>query len=145
MLIVSQSIPRPRSGQLSLRDCLRSETPGKEASSWSQLVEQAWDSRHPPLCECGRIVAPRTGVVNKTIIVSSHARLIWRRMLSTTARAFSSGPRFQRSGVHVSTAFYSDDPAVHEDVTQGKGSWQRTVAGIETVLAAGLPPPGRRR
>jgi MoaA/NifB/PqqE/SkfB family radical SAM enzyme len=46
---------------------------------------------------------------------------------------------FQRSGVHVSTAFYSDDPAVHEHVTQGEGSWQRTVAGIETVLAAGLP------
>jgi MoaA/NifB/PqqE/SkfB family radical SAM enzyme len=46
---------------------------------------------------------------------------------------------FQRNGVHVSTAFYSDDPAVHEHVTQGKGSWQRTVAGIETVLAAGLP------
>src|SRR5208282_4017780 len=46
---------------------------------------------------------------------------------------------FQRSGVHVGTAFYSDDPLVHEHVTQGKGSWQRTVAGIETVLAAGLP------
>jgi MoaA/NifB/PqqE/SkfB family radical SAM enzyme len=46
---------------------------------------------------------------------------------------------FQRSGVHVGTAFYSDDPVVHEHVTQGKGSWQRTVAGIETVLAAGLP------
>ena len=46
---------------------------------------------------------------------------------------------FQRNRVHVSTAFYSDDPAVHEHVTQGKGSWQRTVAGIETVLAAGLP------
>ena len=46
---------------------------------------------------------------------------------------------FQRSGVHVGTAFYSDDPVVHEHVTQGKGSWQRTVAGIETALAAGLP------
>jgi MoaA/NifB/PqqE/SkfB family radical SAM enzyme len=46
---------------------------------------------------------------------------------------------FKRSGVHVGTAFYSDDPAVHEHVTQGKGSWQRTVAGIETALAAGLP------
>lgn len=45
---------------------------------------------------------------------------------------------FQRSGVHVSTAFYSDDPDVHEYVTQGEGSWQRTVAGIETVLAAGM-------
>jgi MoaA/NifB/PqqE/SkfB family radical SAM enzyme len=46
---------------------------------------------------------------------------------------------FQRSGVHVGTAFYSDDPVVHEHVTQGKESWRRTVAGIETVLAAGLP------
>jgi MoaA/NifB/PqqE/SkfB family radical SAM enzyme len=45
----------------------------------------------------------------------------------------------QRSGVHVGTAFYSDDPSVHEHVTQGEGSWQRTVAGIQTVLAAGLP------
>ena len=47
--------------------------------------------------------------------------------------------RFQRSGVHVSTAFYSDDPAVHEHVTQAKGSWQRTVAGIETALAGRVP------
>ena len=46
---------------------------------------------------------------------------------------------FQRNGVHVATSFYSDDPVVHEHVTQGKGSWQRTVNGIETVLAAGLP------
>jgi MoaA/NifB/PqqE/SkfB family radical SAM enzyme len=46
---------------------------------------------------------------------------------------------FQRGGVHVATSFYSDDPAVHEQITQGKGSWQRTVHGIETVLAAGLP------
>ena len=46
---------------------------------------------------------------------------------------------FQRSGVHVSTSFYSDDPVVHEQVTRGKGSWQRTVRGIESVLAAGLP------
>jgi MoaA/NifB/PqqE/SkfB family radical SAM enzyme len=46
---------------------------------------------------------------------------------------------FQRGGVHVATSFYSDDPAVHEHVTQGKGSWERTVRGIESVLAAGLP------
>jgi MoaA/NifB/PqqE/SkfB family radical SAM enzyme len=45
---------------------------------------------------------------------------------------------FQRNGVHVATSFYSDDPVVHEHVTQGKGSWQRTVHGIESVLAAGL-------
>jgi MoaA/NifB/PqqE/SkfB family radical SAM enzyme len=46
---------------------------------------------------------------------------------------------FRRNGVHVATSFYSDDPAVHEQVTQTKGSWQRTVSGIESVLAAGLP------
>jgi MoaA/NifB/PqqE/SkfB family radical SAM enzyme len=46
---------------------------------------------------------------------------------------------FQRSGVHVATSFYSDDPAVHEQVTRREGSWERTVRGIETVLAAGLP------
>jgi MoaA/NifB/PqqE/SkfB family radical SAM enzyme len=46
---------------------------------------------------------------------------------------------FQRGGVHVATSFYSDDPVVHEQITQGKGSWQRTVHGIEAVLAAGLP------
>jgi len=46
---------------------------------------------------------------------------------------------FQRCGVHVATSFYSNDPLVHEQVTQGTGSWQRTVSGIESVLAAGLP------
>ena len=46
---------------------------------------------------------------------------------------------FQRSHVRIATSFYSDDPAVHEEITQGKESWQRTVSGIETALAAGLP------
>ena len=46
---------------------------------------------------------------------------------------------FQRSGVHIATSFYTDDPAVHEVITQVKGSWARTVSGIESVLAAGLP------
>jgi MoaA/NifB/PqqE/SkfB family radical SAM enzyme len=46
---------------------------------------------------------------------------------------------FQRGGVHVATSFYSDDPLVHEQITQVEGSWQRTVLGIESVLAAGLP------
>jgi MoaA/NifB/PqqE/SkfB family radical SAM enzyme len=45
---------------------------------------------------------------------------------------------FQRNGVRIATSFYSDDPAVHEHITQGKGSWARTVRGIESVLAAGL-------
>jgi MoaA/NifB/PqqE/SkfB family radical SAM enzyme len=46
---------------------------------------------------------------------------------------------FQRGRVHVATSFYSDDPSVHDRLTQGKGSWERTVRGIESVLAAGLP------
>jgi MoaA/NifB/PqqE/SkfB family radical SAM enzyme len=46
---------------------------------------------------------------------------------------------FQRCGVHVATSFYSDDPTIHEQITRGEGSWQRTVSGIETVLDAGIP------
>jgi MoaA/NifB/PqqE/SkfB family radical SAM enzyme len=47
--------------------------------------------------------------------------------------------RFRRSRVHIATSFYSDDPGVHEQITRGEGSWQRTVSGIKSVLAAGLP------
>ena len=46
---------------------------------------------------------------------------------------------FQRNKVHVATSFYSDDPVVHKQITHGEGSWQRTVSGIQAVLAAGLP------
>lgn len=46
---------------------------------------------------------------------------------------------FQRNHVQLATSFYSVDAAVHEQVTQGKGSWQRTVGGIRSALAAGLP------
>jgi MoaA/NifB/PqqE/SkfB family radical SAM enzyme len=46
---------------------------------------------------------------------------------------------FQRYGVHVATSFYSDDPAIHERITNGHESWQRTVRGVESVVAAGLP------
>jgi MoaA/NifB/PqqE/SkfB family radical SAM enzyme len=46
---------------------------------------------------------------------------------------------FQRARVHIATSFYSDVPAIHDQITQGAGSWERTVRGIESVLAAGLP------
>ncbi len=46
---------------------------------------------------------------------------------------------FQRNRVHVATSFYSDDATVHENITESKDSWRRTVRGIKTVLAAGLP------
>jgi MoaA/NifB/PqqE/SkfB family radical SAM enzyme len=46
---------------------------------------------------------------------------------------------FRRNRVHIATSFYSDDPVVHEAITQGRGSWQRTVGGIRAALDAGLP------
>jgi MoaA/NifB/PqqE/SkfB family radical SAM enzyme len=46
---------------------------------------------------------------------------------------------FRRNGARVATSFYSDDPLVHEQVTQSEGSWVRTVDGIDRVLAAGVP------
>jgi MoaA/NifB/PqqE/SkfB family radical SAM enzyme len=46
---------------------------------------------------------------------------------------------FQRNRVHVATSFYSDDPAVHDQVTQTSGSWARTLRGIKSVLEEGLP------
>jgi MoaA/NifB/PqqE/SkfB family radical SAM enzyme len=46
---------------------------------------------------------------------------------------------FQRNHVHLATSFYSDDPDVHDRITRGKGSWQRTVSGIQAAVAAGLP------
>lgn len=52
---------------------------------------------------------------------------------------------FQRSGVHVATSFYSDDPVVHEQITQGKelaahGQRHRKRAGRRA-----LDPRGRDR
>lgn len=46
---------------------------------------------------------------------------------------------FQRNRVHVATSFYSEDPQTHERITQGKGSWSRTVTGIKNLLAVDLP------
>jgi MoaA/NifB/PqqE/SkfB family radical SAM enzyme len=43
------------------------------------------------------------------------------------------------NGGRVATSFYAEAPAVHDAVTMRPGSWQRTVAGIERALAAGLP------
>jgi radical SAM protein with 4Fe4S-binding SPASM domain len=37
----------------------------------------------------------------------------------------------------IATSFYSDDPAVHDAVTETPGSFQRTVASIRTLIAAG--------
>jgi MoaA/NifB/PqqE/SkfB family radical SAM enzyme len=45
----------------------------------------------------------------------------------------------KRNQVHVATSFYSKDADTHEHITQGRGSWERTVNGIKAVLAAALP------
>ena len=47
---------------------------------------------------------------------------------------------FQRCDVHVATSFYSDDPGVHEQITQGKGSWQRArFAALKACWQPGFP------
>jgi MoaA/NifB/PqqE/SkfB family radical SAM enzyme len=43
------------------------------------------------------------------------------------------------NGARVAASFYADDPAVHDAITRRRGSWHRTVAGLERALAAGLP------
>ncbi len=45
---------------------------------------------------------------------------------------------FGRHKVRVATSFYSDDPEVHDRITNGRGSWHRTVDGIRRVLDARL-------
>lgn len=46
---------------------------------------------------------------------------------------------FKENNVQVATSFYSENPKVHDAITQGKGSWQRTVSGIKTIIEAELP------
>src|SRR5215469_3134786 len=46
---------------------------------------------------------------------------------------------FRAFGVHVATSFYDRDAATHDAITQNAGSWKRTLAGVEAVLAADLP------
>jgi MoaA/NifB/PqqE/SkfB family radical SAM enzyme len=46
---------------------------------------------------------------------------------------------YVRCGVRIATSFYSDDPAAHDAVTLTPGSFEKTVAGIDAVVAAGLP------
>ncbi len=45
---------------------------------------------------------------------------------------------FVEKKVHVATSFYSDDPATHDVITKRRGSFQRTVAGIEKLVTAGI-------
>jgi MoaA/NifB/PqqE/SkfB family radical SAM enzyme len=46
---------------------------------------------------------------------------------------------YARSDVRIATSFYSDDPAAHDAITLTQGSFEKTVASIDAVLAAGLP------
>jgi MoaA/NifB/PqqE/SkfB family radical SAM enzyme len=45
---------------------------------------------------------------------------------------------FVRSGVHVATSFYSDDPNIHDSITRRRGSFVRTVVNIRRLIAAGI-------
>ena len=47
--------------------------------------------------------------------------------------------RCQASRVHLACSFYSTNPDVHERITQGPGSFARTVEGIRKIVAAGIP------
>lgn len=46
---------------------------------------------------------------------------------------------FKEYGVSIATSFYSKHREVHERITRGGGSFDRTVAGIESVLEEGVP------
>lgn len=46
---------------------------------------------------------------------------------------------FVDEGVHLAVSFYSDDSAVHDAITQRRGSFQRTVANLKKLVSAGLP------
>ncbi|GER88966.1 hypothetical protein KDW_31280 [Dictyobacter vulcani] len=46
---------------------------------------------------------------------------------------------FQDCGVNIATSFYTAKPEIHEEITQGKSSWKKTVDNIQTVLNRGLP------
>jgi uncharacterized Fe-S cluster-containing radical SAM superfamily protein len=46
---------------------------------------------------------------------------------------------FVDEGVHLAVSFYSDDPEVHDAITQRRGSFQRTVANLRKIGSAGLP------
>lgn len=46
---------------------------------------------------------------------------------------------FRRHNVSVATSFYSEDSKVHDQITQGAGSWHRTVTGIRNVINSGVP------
>lgn len=46
---------------------------------------------------------------------------------------------FQTYHVSVATSFYSAHATIHEDITKGQGSFQKTVRNIKQVLAFGIP------
>ncbi len=46
---------------------------------------------------------------------------------------------FKGSGVSVACSFYSAEAAVHDRITQRKGSFAQTVSGIKKLLAYGIP------
>ncbi|KOG87880.1 hypothetical protein ADK38_22910 [Streptomyces varsoviensis] len=46
---------------------------------------------------------------------------------------------FTRHGVTLATSYYSDDAAVHEKVTGGRGSYGRTKANIAEAVQRGIP------
>ncbi|NGO72811.1 radical SAM/SPASM domain-containing protein [Streptomyces boncukensis] len=46
---------------------------------------------------------------------------------------------FERAGVNLATSYYSDDPAEHEQITGGRGSYARTRANIAEAIRRGIP------
>jgi MoaA/NifB/PqqE/SkfB family radical SAM enzyme len=46
---------------------------------------------------------------------------------------------FQECGVNIATSFYSSVRAVHEDITRGQHSFEKTVGNIKRTLEIGLP------
>lgn len=41
--------------------------------------------------------------------------------------------------VHVATSFYSCNPAIHDHITQRRGSWKKTLLAIERLIDSGIP------
>ena len=110
-----------------------------KTSDWTKVIDEAADLGCRQLQFIGG--EPTLHPELDRMIVHARARGFTFVEIFTNATRLSAGLIccFRENGAHVAASFYSDDPEVHDRITQRPGSWRRTLDGLESVLRAGLP------
>jgi MoaA/NifB/PqqE/SkfB family radical SAM enzyme len=108
-------------------------------SDWANVIAEAYDSG----CRNLQFIGGEPTLHPDLPSLIGFARTAGYQFIEVFTNATRLSPAlidfFQENRVAVAASFYSHDPKMHDRITGNRGSWGKTVTGLERIMAASLP------